>query len=87
MTKTKDIEHSGYAAEIQPGVDFPVTGKMLAVPQIGCRVRKPANGSEGGGLLPDEGEAVNIDDNRSYWLRRINAGDVIVCPISNGDEA
>lgn len=62
--------------------ETPIAGRMLATPQPGCVVRKPD-----GAQLPADGDAVNIDDNRTYWLRRIADGDVSVSPIADGDDA
>lgn len=46
--------------------------KTLA-PAPGCIVRDPATYLE----LPPEGLAVEMD---SYWIRRLNAGDVLEVP-------
>jgi Protein of unknown function (DUF2635) len=37
--------------------------------------------------LHSDGEAVHVDEERSYWLRRLNDGDIIATEIENGETA
>lgn len=50
-------------------------GRLLISPAEDRRVRKPD-----GSPLPDDGEVVNVDTERSYWLRRLGDGDILVAP-------
>ena len=55
----------------------PFEGRLHVAPLEDRRVRRPD-----GVLLPDEGETVNVDADRSYWLRRLNDGDIFYAPVA-----
>lgn len=57
-------------------------GRLMLTTAEGRKVRKPD-----GTPLHADGEAVNIDEDRSYWLRRMADGDIIASEIQNGETA
>ena len=62
-------------------------GVLHIAPTKDRQVRKPD-----GAALPTAGENVNVDADQSYWLRRLNDGDIVAAPAieqpeDNGDDA
>lgn len=59
-----------------------VAGVLHIAPAKDRQVRKPD-----GSVLPAEGEAVNVDADQTYWLRRDGDGDVTISMLTDGDDA
>jgi hypothetical protein len=55
-------------------------GRQHIAPAPDRQVRKPD-----GSLLPPEGETVNVDEDLSYWLRRLNDEDIVAGPAKDGE--